>query len=112
MSVFKFAGLTIPFSGGGYFRLLPYPIIRYGINRCLEENRPAMMYLHPWEFDPQQPKLSGRWFDRKKHYLNLSKTEDKFKKLLKEFRFDTVQSVLRAQGFSFKLPAIKVLNAI
>jgi polysaccharide deacetylase family protein (PEP-CTERM system associated) len=94
MSTLRFGKRTYPFSGGGYFRLLPYRVVRYGINACLDENKPAIVYLHPWEFDPDQPRLQGKLQDKWKHYLNLDKTESKFRRLLTDFRFDTVRNVL------------------
>jgi len=95
MSTFQMGKKRFPFSGGGYFRLFPYSIIRAGIRRCAAEHQPAVVYLHPWEFDPDQPRLSGSWKDRFKHYLNLRSTEPKFRRLLSDFRFGTVQDVLR-----------------
>lgn len=99
MSTLHVAGVNFPFSGGGYFRLFPYPLIRYGMRTCLKEHHPAIVYLHPWEFDPAQPRLPARWPDYIKHRLNLDKTEEKFRKLLNDFRFDTVRNVLKRIGF-------------
>ena len=57
--------------------------------------QPAIVYLHPWEFDPGQPRLRAGFVDRTKHYLNLGKTEGKFRRILGEFSFDSVRNVLR-----------------
>ncbi|MBI4396456.1 MAG: DUF3473 domain-containing protein [Elusimicrobia bacterium] len=94
MSTVRLFGKTIPFSGGGYFRLFPYPFTRWGIRACHREGNPSIVYLHPWEFDPGQPRLKARWMDRFRHTVNLHKTEEKFRRLLKDFRFGTVRGVL------------------
>ncbi|MGQ0645182.1 MAG: XrtA system polysaccharide deacetylase [Elusimicrobiota bacterium] len=94
MSVVSWAGKNFPFSGGGYFRLLPYALIRRGIQACNRAGRPAILYLHPWELDPGQPRLPAGRLDRFKHYLNLSGTEGKLRRALADFRFDTARNVL------------------
>lgn len=94
MSTLSVGGKHIPFSGGGYFRLFPYPLIRHGMRACERAGRPCVVYLHPWEFDPEQPRLSAARFDRFKHYVNLHKTEAKLRRLLTDFRFGTARAVL------------------
>jgi len=95
-TVLRFAGLNVPVSGGGYFRLYP---IRWtnrflgSVNRKL--GRPFVFYVHPWELDPEQPRLKvGSWASRTRHYLNLSSTEHKLEKLLQRFRFGTLGDVI------------------
>jgi polysaccharide deacetylase family protein (PEP-CTERM system associated) len=93
--------LRLPFSGGGYFRLLPYPAIRaalQGVNRW--ERMPGMVYLHPWEVDPEQPRLPVRGLSRLRHYLNLGGTEQKLERLLRDFEFAPAGRVLQACGFA------------
>jgi polysaccharide deacetylase family protein (PEP-CTERM system associated) len=88
-------GFNLPMGGGGYFRLLPYWWTRSGIERLNDhEGRPAVFYLHPWEIDPDQPRLAGTALSRFRHYRNLSLTEDRLRRLLKEFRFGTISEVL------------------
>ena len=87
---------NFPVAGGGYFRILPYPWTRWGIaqlNRV--ENRPAIFYMHPWEIDPDQPRLSAGMLSRFRHYRNLGETEARLKRLLADFDFGPVQAVLR-----------------
>lgn len=96
MSVFPVAGTALPFSGGGYMRLLPVPVIRWGIRACHRRGGPAVVYLHPWELDPGQPRLPAPPLDRFRHYLNLRGTEAKFRALLEGFRWDSAASVLEA----------------
>ncbi len=88
MSTLELAGLRCPFGGGAYFRLLPYWYTRWGM-RFLNsrENRPVCVYLHPWELDPEQPRMNGRLTSRVRHYLGLRSTPAKFRKLLREFEF-------------------------
>jgi polysaccharide deacetylase family protein (PEP-CTERM system associated) len=95
LSCFKFAGLTLPCSGGGYFRLFPYWYTSYGIKSCNKNNRPAIIYIHPWEIDVGQPKIKNIPLLKKiRHYINIDKTEERLNRLFSEFEFDTVASVL------------------
>jgi polysaccharide deacetylase family protein (PEP-CTERM system associated) len=77
-----------PVAGGGYFRLLPLWITRGAIRHLNGQERPAVIYLHPWEFDPEQPRIPGAsLLSRFRHYVNLGKTESRLRALLKEFVF-------------------------
>lgn len=92
-----FAGATfqLPIAGGGYLRLLPAPLIKWGIERInCHEGKPAVLYLHPWEIDPGQPRIQAGWKSRFRHYNNLSKTEAKLRCLLKGLRYGTMSEVL------------------
>ena len=84
-----------PAGGGGYFRLLPYSCSRWFLNRVnAVDGQPATFYLHPWEFDPEQPRVaeaSAR--ARFRHYLNLERTADRMRRLLADFRWDRVDRV-------------------
>lgn len=91
----RWAGMNLPVGGGGYFRLLPYAFTRWGIGRVnAREGRPAMFYLHPWEIDPDQPRIEANAIGRLRHYRNLHKTEGRLRTLLREFRFSTAADVL------------------
>ncbi len=80
---------NLPIAGGGYFRLLPYAATHWGLQRINQrEQQPFVFYLHPWEFDPQQPRIPGASAkSRFRHYLNLSQTENRFRRLLNDFEF-------------------------
>jgi polysaccharide deacetylase family protein (PEP-CTERM system associated) len=84
-----------PAGGGGYFRLMPYPVSRWLIQRVNDiDERPAIFYFHPWELDPGQPRVRG--IDAKtrfRHYLNLHQTEHRLRRLLADFRWDRVDHV-------------------
>jgi polysaccharide deacetylase family protein (PEP-CTERM system associated) len=98
MSTMRVGGVDWPFSGGGYFRLFPYAVVRSGLRRLQRESHPAIVYVHPWEFDPDQPRLDAPVLDRFKHYVNLDKTAGKFRRLLSDFSFTTARSVLVSLG--------------
>ena len=82
-------GRTIPVSGGGYFRLFPYWFTRYAlqtINR--KEGKPFVFYLHPWEIDPEQPRMQhAKPLSRFRHYNQLQATAIRLRRLLVDFSF-------------------------
>ena len=100
ISTVRFAGLNFPISGGGYFRLFPYAAIKRGLERINRvEGMPFIFYIHPWEIDPDQPRINS--ISRKsrfRHYVNLYKTESKFKKLLTDFDFCSIKELLELDG--------------
>jgi polysaccharide deacetylase family protein (PEP-CTERM system associated) len=97
LSTARMFGLRIPVAGGGYLRFLPSRLIQRGIRRINDlERQAAIVYLHPWEIDPDQPRLPGPLPSRLRHYTNLGGTEQKFRRLLEQFAFGPVREVLRA----------------
>jgi len=93
--------MNLPIAGGGYFRILPYAWTRWGIARMNQiDNKPAVFYIHPWEIDPEQPRLRAGLVSRFRHYRNLDKTESRLRTLLRDFRFSTLESVLGAIDFA------------
>jgi polysaccharide deacetylase family protein (PEP-CTERM system associated) len=97
-STVRVGSMNLPVAGGGYFRLLPYAWTRWGIARLNRtEGRPAIFYMHPWEIDPDQPRLRTSRLGRFRHYRNLDKTEDRLRALLSDFRFSTVTRVLAVE---------------
>ena len=79
---------NIPIAGGFYLRLFPYWFIKHAIRKINKIGQPAIFYIHPWEFDPKQPRIDEL---KGYHYYNLPRTETKFKKLLKDFKFISVR---------------------
>lgn len=79
---FRFLGRNLPLGGGGYLRMLPMWYTRWGLGRVRREEQPAVVYLHPWELDPGQPRLEGRRRSVLRHYSNLGKMEGRVKELL------------------------------
>ncbi|HSL05104.1 MAG TPA: XrtA system polysaccharide deacetylase, partial [Nitrospiraceae bacterium] len=87
-------GTRLPVAGGGYFRLFPYPILRQLLKRIERAGHPLVMYLHPWELDPDQPKMQGSRLSMFRHYVNLHKTEDRLRSLLEDFCFTSIREAL------------------
>lgn len=88
-------GQNLPAAGGGYFRLYPYALSRWLMRRVNErDGHPAIFYLHPWEVDPDQPRVNASWRSRFRHYNNLHKCEERLGRLLREFRFAPARDVL------------------
>ena len=87
LSIYSFAGANFPLAGGGYFRLFPYSYFQLFFRRMNKQGKPIVFYLHPWELDPEQPRIKVRLNYRLRHYVNLEKTENRLEKLLKDFRF-------------------------
>jgi polysaccharide deacetylase family protein (PEP-CTERM system associated) len=87
--------MRLPIAGGGYLRLLPVGLIRRGmeaINR--RERQPAVLYFHPWEIDPDQPRIKAGMKSTFRHYQNLEGTEDKLKHLFDRLKFASMRDVL------------------
>jgi len=80
--------VALPWGGGGYFRLMPANVFKWGIKSILIKNNAYLFYAHPWEIDPNQPKVnnvsSGFKF---RHYTNLNSTEKKFRNLIESFAY-------------------------
>ena len=84
-----------PAGGGGYFRLLPYRVSRWSLKRINGiDAKPAMFYFHPWEIDPEQPRVDGIGMKtRFRHYVNLGRMEARLARLLADFRWDRADRV-------------------
>lgn len=94
-STLSLPGMNIPVSGGGYFRLYPYWFTHAAlkwVNR--HDKMPVIFYLHPWEVDPEQPRIKGKLFSRFRHYNNLHKCYGRMERLLDDFKFTTAHEVL------------------
>jgi polysaccharide deacetylase family protein (PEP-CTERM system associated) len=92
-------GLRLPVAGGGYFRLLPYWLTHWGLQSINErELHPFIFYLHPWEIDPAQPRISAGWLSQFRHYTNLEKCERRLNRLLGAFSFGTARESLVQLG--------------
>jgi polysaccharide deacetylase family protein (PEP-CTERM system associated) len=94
-STVRMLGHNFPIAGGGYFRLLPFAWTSWGIRRVNQvERKPVIFYLHPWEIDPDQPRLSVGRVSRLRHYRNLDRTEPRLVRLLERFSFGPLNQVL------------------
>jgi polysaccharide deacetylase family protein (PEP-CTERM system associated) len=94
-STVRIGSVNLPVAGGGYFRILPYWWTRWGIARLnRREGKPAIFYLHPWEIDPDQPRLKAGAASRFRHYRNLSETESRLRRLLSDFHFAPLKTLV------------------
>jgi polysaccharide deacetylase family protein (PEP-CTERM system associated) len=87
-------GVQIPVAGGGYFRLFPYAASKAFLKRLEGQGSTFVIYLHPWEIDPDQPRMEGPWLSQFRHYLNLRKTQQRLDRLLTDFQFSPIREVL------------------
>jgi polysaccharide deacetylase family protein (PEP-CTERM system associated) len=99
VSTYRLLGRNLPVGGGGYFRLLPVAVTRHALAALEKRGRPGALYLHPWEFDPGQPRCPAPALKRARHYLNLERTLPRLEHLLARFRFGTMKEVLADQGY-------------
>ena len=99
MTTARLFGRNLPCSGGGYFRLLPYGLFRRGFATATEgEGHPGIFYFHPWEVDPDQPRIAGcGWKSRLRHYTNLARMSGRLDRLLTDFAWDRMDRVFAPQ---------------
>jgi len=97
ISTVRIFGRNWPAGGGGWFRLLPYMMSHWRIARVnRHDGRPAVFYFHPWEIDPNQPRVKHLPLKtRLRHYINLSRTEGRLRWLLADFRWGRMDDVFR-----------------
>lgn len=100
LSIAKILKYKLPVAGGGYFRLYPYLLTRAGLRQVNSRKLPFIFYLHPWEIDPDQPRIEAGWFSRFRHYNNLEKCESRLQQLMQDFQFGTALQVLENLGLS------------
>ncbi len=87
MTVLQLWGRRVPVGGGGYFRLFPYRVTRWAMRRVNAQGRPVIVYLHPWELDPGQPRIPTSIWRGLRQHLNLDETADRLDRLLHDFDF-------------------------
>jgi len=105
ISTAELFGKRFCFSGGGYFRLLPYRFISYQVRKLNRQNLPVIVYLHPREIDPDQPRMPMGRYRRFKSYVNLHTTEPKLQRLLSDFPFTTFRDYIRSIESASPLPS-------
>ena len=99
LSYLPVLGKPFPWSGGAYFRLLPYFLYKRGIKKILRDKSVFVFYLHPWEIDPGQPKIKNiKKSYQLRHYSGLSRAKSKLEKLVKDFKFSSINSGLKEMG--------------
>lgn len=105
-------GYKLPVGGGGYFRLYPYRFTRSALAHINEsERRPFMFYLHPWEIDPEQPRISASLLSTFRHYNNLHRCEGRLRRLMEDFQFGPVERVLDGLSISEVSPVATLAGA-
>lgn len=95
MTTVRLAGRNFPCSGGGYFRLLPYPVSRWQMRHVNTfDDAPCIFYFHPWEVDPDQPRQTGIGMKtRIRHYIGLNRMQGRLQQLLADFRWSSMRDV-------------------
>lgn len=94
LTVIRILRQSVPISGGGYFRLYPYWLTKILLDKYLEKNdTPFIFYLHPWEIDPDQPRVKSNILGKFRHYNNLDKCEKRLTDLLSRYKFSTMNGV-------------------
>lgn len=88
------AHVRVPVGGGGYFRLCPYSVFRGRLRDLEDSGHQLMLYFHPWELDPDQPRMRGSRPAMFRHYVNLDKVQPRLERLMSEFRFGAVRDVV------------------
>jgi len=95
ISVLRYGKAKIPVAGGGYFRLFPYWLTRWGLRQLNLQNQEFVFYVHPWEIDSAQPRIKDAGLlSRFRHYLNLDRCARRLGQLLSDFEFDTMHNIL------------------
>lgn len=87
-------GKTLPAAGGAYFRILPYGLVRAALRDAEKRGEPGTFYIHPWEWDPGQPRFDVPWLTRVRHYAGQGGTFGRIERLLGEFAFQSVSADL------------------
>lgn len=95
LTTLRVARVNLPAAGGGYFRLLPYALVRAGLRSCERRSVPGTFYVHPWELDAEQPRLPVPVLTRLRHYGGLARTRARLERLLREFSFRPIADTLR-----------------
>ncbi len=95
LTTWRFLGRNVGAAGGGYLRLLPLGILERAFRAMNDRGEPSCLYIHPWEIDPEQPRLRVKGLGRLTHYANLDRTEGRLRRLLRGFEFATMAQCLR-----------------
>jgi polysaccharide deacetylase family protein (PEP-CTERM system associated) len=94
ISTWRVLGRNLPVAGGAYFRMFPYALTRTALRSINREGRPVVFYIHPWEVDPEHPRIPLPRRIAATHYFNLKSTEGRLRRLLGDFRFAPMKEVL------------------
>lgn len=100
LNVMNLFGISIPYGGGGYFRLYPYYITEVFLKKRNRSGKPFVFYLHPWEIDYEQPRVRTNIAKYFRHYCNLKSTFGKFERVLQNYSFTTIRELLLKEEFN------------
>jgi hypothetical protein len=95
LSCYPLPKFNIPCAGGAYFRILPYRLVRVMLQRLVDRGEPIVFYLHPWEIDPDQPRIRLPIGLQLRHYWDLGGTSNKLRRLLRDFSFGPMKEFLK-----------------
>lgn len=108
LTTLRVAGTNLPLAGGAYLRFIPPSIFRWAFRHVTRDKTPGILYLHPWELDPGQPRQQVTWKTRINHYFNLKRTESRLRGLLEQHRFAPVGEVLQKLEDAGELPITRL----
>jgi polysaccharide deacetylase family protein (PEP-CTERM system associated) len=95
----RLLGSNVPAGGGGYLRVLPFAFTDWALRRLeREDGRAVVVYFHPWELDPEQPRIAAPWKSRFRHYTNLHRMEERLRRLLSVHPFQPFEDLLEEQS--------------
>jgi len=98
-STVRIGATNYPIAGGGYFRLFPYAATKWGISRVNNhDGEPVVLYIHPWEVDPEQPRLEASRATQLRHHVGMTTTIDKLRQVTTDFAFGPIRDVLDARA--------------
>jgi polysaccharide deacetylase family protein (PEP-CTERM system associated) len=94
----RLLGSTLPASGGAYFRLLPYGLVRTGLRQAGARGHAGMFYIHPWELDDWVPEVAAPWHQRVRTFAGRRRCWDRLARLFREFEFQRVDRTVSAMS--------------
>ncbi len=104
MTTLRAGPVSLPLAGGAYLRFLPAPLFRWAFGRLVAAGEPTVLYVHPWEVDPGQPRQDVGWRVRLNHYYGLSRTRERLERLLSRHPFAPLWDVLGSLEAGDRLP--------
>jgi polysaccharide deacetylase family protein (PEP-CTERM system associated) len=99
LSVGSIGPIRVPFGGGGYLRSYPFFITRRLLRDRVRDGKPVVVYVHPWELDANQPAIPAPFLRRLRHWVGISRMEERLTKLLRSLRFGSVSGFLESRGY-------------
>jgi polysaccharide deacetylase family protein (PEP-CTERM system associated) len=95
LSTIELLKVRLPISGGGYFRIFPYRFTKFALDKKNKNGEPFIFYLHPWEIDPDQPRIKSNPIAEFRHYHNISNCKDRLTQLINRYNFSRIDDILK-----------------